>query len=66
MPSSCENNSEFQETIDKLGNTLELFETVFNNIQQFMNQLYNPAKTEMGAPPYVRFYRKIKYVINVK
>ena len=32
-----EKKYEFQETLAKLGNTRELFENIFNRIQQFMN-----------------------------
>ena len=33
--------SEFQEALSKFGDKRELFENIFNNIQQFINQLYN-------------------------
>ena len=49
MLSNCEKTSKFQAALANLGVKRELFESIFNKIQQIMSQLYNSSKTKVDA-----------------
>ena len=42
-------------TLALLGNTCDLSEEVFDSIQQFICQLYNPSKKDVNEAQYEKF-----------